>query len=180
MSFPWLELRVPLRCEFSVRKAWLADPEFMSYNAGWDLKFPGYDPVTGCVDWPEVHWDVFEERLRLPAEERAYFYVFDSRIGEPIGHVYYTVEDGVSSIGLNVIPTRRGKGLGTAFLELLLTRIREDTTATEVTNEFEDERLAARRLHQKAGFRPDPRTDVGYGRPTRTWRLRVERGTSWN
>ncbi len=175
MSFPRLELRVPLRSEFSIRKVWLADPEFMSYNAGWDLNSPGYDPVTGCIDWPELHWDAFEEQLCMPAEERAYFYVFDSRIGEPVGHVYYTVDGGVSSIGLNVIPTRRGQGLGAEFLELLLQRIREDTAVTEVINEFEDGRIAARRLHQKAGFRPDPKTGVGYGRPTRKWRLRVER-----
>ena len=41
-----LELHVPSRAEFPVRRAWLADPDFMSYNADWDVDHPGHDLST--------------------------------------------------------------------------------------------------------------------------------------
>lgn len=168
-----LSLRVPTRVDFATRQAWLADPDFMAHNAGWNIDVLGYDPETGCVDWPESQWNAFEERLRRPADEQAYYFVVDLLTGAALGHVHYTVDGGVASIGFNVVPSHRGQGLGSEFLELLLARVREETGATEVVNEFEDERLAAVRVHRAAGFRPDP--DVGnvYGRPTRRWRLTV-------
>lgn len=175
MSEPMLELHVPRRDEFPIRQAWLADPEFMHYNVGWDVEFPGYSRATGCIEWPEQQWDAFEERLNRPAAEQGYFYVLDTRIGEAVGHVHYTVEERIASIGFNVAPSRRGEGLGGAFLALLLERIRTDTSAAVVLNEFEDERVPARRVHEKAGFHPDPETNTTFGRPTRIWRLHLER-----
>ncbi len=50
-----------------MRQAWLADPEMMADNASWDVTHPGYDPTTGCIDWPESEWPAFEARLRLVA-----------------------------------------------------------------------------------------------------------------
>lgn len=41
-----LSLRVPTRVEFATRQAWLADPDFMAHNAGWNIDVPGYDPRT--------------------------------------------------------------------------------------------------------------------------------------
>lgn len=166
-----LSLRIPERAEFATRQAWLADPDFMSYNAGWRIDIPGYDVGTGCVDWPESQWGAFEERLCRPRDEQGYCFVIDLLTGATLGHVHYTVDGCVASIGFNVIPSHRGQGLGSEFLELLLERIREETEVTEVVNEFEDERVAAVKVHKAAGFRPDPDVSNEYGRPTRTWRL---------
>lgn len=172
MSVPYqLSLRIPERAEFATRQAWLADPDFMSYNAGWSIDFPGYDVGTGCVDWPESQWDAFEERLRRPQDEQGYHFVIDLLTGATLGHVHYTVDGGTASIGFNVVTSPRGQGLGSEFLELLLERIREVTEATEVVNDFEDERVAAVKVHKAAGFRPDPDVSNEYGHPTRTWRL---------
>lgn len=168
-----LLLRVPERRDFVMRQAWLADPDFMSYNVGWSVDSPGYDPVTGCIDWLESQWDAFEVGLCQPLSERGYFFVVDGCTGVPIGHVHYAVDGDVAAIGFNVIPARRGEGLGAAFLGLLLERVRWETRATEVVNEFEDGRVAALRVHQDAGFRPDPGTSSAYGRPVRTWRLNL-------
>jgi len=79
--------------------------------------------------------------------------------------------DGTAHIGLNVIPARRGTGLGMRFMNHLLERIWQDTEAAAAINEFEDGRLDAVRLHRLCGFVPDPNTSSVYGRPTRTWRL---------
>ncbi|HZL04517.1 MAG TPA: hypothetical protein VFE45_03705, partial [Coriobacteriia bacterium] len=50
-----------------MRQAWLADPQMMAYNARWNVNYPGYDSVTGCIDWPETQWSAFEARLLLRA-----------------------------------------------------------------------------------------------------------------
>jgi GNAT superfamily N-acetyltransferase len=167
-----LRLHVPSPEEFWVRRGWLLDPEMMSFNAGWRISYAGYDPTSGCVEWPEADWPAFERRLAMPASEQGYFYVEDGDVGEFLGHVHYEVDgDGVAHIGLNVIPMRRRNGLGVQFMSLLLERIWTDTDAAVVVNDFEDERVAAVRLHRACGFVPDPTTSTAFGRPTRTWRL---------
>jgi len=156
-----------------VRQAWLADPEMMAYNARWNVNYPGYDPITGCIDWPETEWSAFEARLQLPAERQGYFYVLDTAMGAFIGHAHYEVgSENAANIGINVIPPMRGRGLGERVLRLLVDRIWRDTDADQIVNDFEDDRGAALRTHQRCGFVPDPDTRDGWGRPTRTWRLR--------
>ncbi len=168
-----LELHVPTRAELGVRQQWLSDPEFMAYNAGWDVSYPGYDRGTGCIEWPDSQWDVFVERLALPADRQGYFYVRDGETGAFVGHAHYVVEpDGAAHIGLNVVPASRGRGLGALVLRLLVERVWRDTGAEEIVNEFEDAREPAVRTHRRCGFVPDPETHSGWGRPTRTWRLR--------
>lgn len=151
----------------------MADPEFMAYNAGWDVSYPGYDRATGCIDWPESQWAAFEERLHLPADRQGYFYVRGTEAGAVVGHAHYEVDDqGAAHIGINVIPAWRGRGLGVPILRLLVERIWRDTAADEVVNEFEDERVPAVRTHRRCGFVPDAEARGEWGRPTRVWRCR--------
>ncbi len=150
----------------------MLDPAMMSYNAGWPISHPGYDPTTGCIDWPEQDWPAFERRLAMPASKQGYFYVQDDQTGEFLGHVHYHLDpDGTAHIGLNVIPRQRDTGLGTRFMDLLLERVWRDTSATMVVNDFEDDRTAAVRLHRRHGFTPDPETNAATDRPTRRWHL---------
>lgn len=166
-----LSLHVPTLAELAVRQAWLADPEMMAYNAGWDIASPGYDRGTGCIDWPQAEWPAFVARLRRPLSECGYYYVRDEA-GADLGHAHYELDDhGRAHLGINVVPSHRGQGLGSAFLRLLLERVWVDTPAREAVNEFEDEREAAVRTHERLGFRPDTETRSAYGRPTRVWRL---------
>lgn len=166
-----VELYVPSHAEFGVRQAWLADPGFMSYNAGWNLDHPGYDRVTGCIDWPPDQWAAFEARLLQPADRHGYFYVRDTIISDYIGHAHYEVDAGLAHIGINLVPEVRGRGLGVAVLTLLITRVWADTDAAHAVNEFEDDRTPAVRTHRRCGFVPDADTRSDWGRPTRTWRL---------
>ena len=64
-----------------MRRAWLVDPQMMAYNARWNVNYPGYDPVNGCIDWPETQWSAFEARLQQPAERQGHFYVLDTTTG---------------------------------------------------------------------------------------------------
>lgn len=165
-----LTLRTPTRADFPTRQRWLSDPAMMAYNAGWDVSFEGYDRVTGCIDWPESLWDTFAARLAAPPADQGYFFVEED--SQPLGHVHYRVEGSEASIGFNVIPSRRGQGLGEPFLQLLVARVWTDTSAATVVNEFEDERIAAAAVHRACGFQPAPEVQTTYGRPTRRWVLR--------
>ncbi|MFT3889055.1 MAG: GNAT family N-acetyltransferase [Arachnia sp.] len=166
-----IRFRVPERADFPVRQRWLADPRFMSYNAGWRIDAPGYDPESGCIDWPEERWTAFEERLALPESTQGYYFVEDASSGEALGHAHYLIEGSEAAIGLNIAPDHRGEGLGHRVLAMLIDHISARTSADTVVNEFEDERAPALRIHQRAGFRPDENTTDGYGRPVRAWRL---------
>lgn len=173
-----LQLRIPDRGDFVTRQTWLADPEFMSYNAGWDISHPGYDRQSGCISWPESEWDAFQQRLDLPLGQCGYFFVESVPDHETLGHIHYTVTGTVAEIGFNVVPRHRGEGLGHQFLSMLIDAVRDLTVATEITNEFEDTRTPAVRTHRRAGFTPDAHTTSEFGRPVRTWRLPVDRGAS--
>ena len=165
-------LHPPRPDEFGVRQRWLSDPEMMAYNIGWNIAHPGYHADTGCIDWPESEWPQFAARLARPASQQGYFYVRDDLTGVDLGHVHYEVDaDGIAAIGLNVIPSRRGQELGSAFLGLLLDRVWTETAAGCAVNEFEDGRQAAVRLHRRFGFVPDAHPTGASGRPVRTWRL---------
>lgn len=190
-------LIVPTRDLFYLRKAWLADPSFMSFNAGWHLQLPTYNNATGCVDWPETEWDSFEQRLQLPSSKQGYFYVrcesesvdesgdagsaCEEAAGrgggasdpqyEFVGHAHYWVSGDVAEIGINILPSFRKRGHGHAVLGLLIDVIRHKTTCSEVVNCFEDERVAAVRLHRRSGFIPDVDAEEFSGRKVRTWRL---------
>ncbi len=142
----------------------------MSYNAGMAIDHPGYDPATGCIAWLPSEWDTFEARLALPASRQGYFYVEEVG-GGFLGHAHYRVDDALAAhVGINVIPERRGSGLSLQFLRLVCDRVRADTHACEIVNEFEDSRVAACRTHLRCGFVPDAAlTDSG----TRIWRSPV-------
>lgn len=144
----------------------------MAYNAGWPISYAGYDPATGYIDWPAGAWPAFEARLARPASEQGYYFVQEDETSEFLGHVHYELHsDGTAHIGLNVIPARRGTGLGMRFMNHLLERILQDTEAAAAINEFEDGQLDAVHLHRRCGFVPEPTTPSAHGRPTRTWRL---------
>lgn len=164
-----LRLHIPRRDEFAIRRAWLADPQMMSYNAGWDIDHPGYDRRTGCIIWPESEWAAFEALLAQSPAQQCYYFVEDLDSGTFVGHAHYRVDDlGTAHVGVNVVPSRRGEGLGHVALGLVVATIWRSTEATEIQNDFEDGRESAVRIHARAGFVPSPALSR---QGTRTWRL---------
>lgn len=149
-----LRLHHPRREELWIRQRWLADPVMMSYNAGWDVSYPGYDRATGCIDWPESEWDEFQSAYLLAPPGRAgYFFVQLVSPSEFVGHVHYRLDEKkIAHIGINVVPSQRRRGLGRQGLCLLCEHVWRVTDAVALRNDFEDTRESARRLHQRLGF----------------------------
>lgn len=147
---PEVTLRVPRLNEMATRRDWMADPAVMEYNAGLAVHFLGYDPTTGCIDFPESQWKWWHT-LYTSSSDRAYWFVEDS--SGLVGHAHYHVEDRRAAIGLMVLPHRRGEGLGRPILLELIRRIEERPDVDLITNEFPPTRTAAERLHARVGFR---------------------------
>ena len=166
-----LELHRRARSELSVRQGWLRDPEMMAYNAGWELRHPGYDNETGCIDWPERWWDDFLAVYQRDPAQADYFYLRDIMADEYIGHVHYEVSsEGNAEIGVNIVPERRRQGWGTEALRLLVGQIWSATSADCIVNDLEETRIPAIRIHRKVGFRPAGLSDC-HGVQTRRWEL---------
>lgn len=52
-----LQLYIPKLEDLWFREKMMSDPVTMSYNKGWDVKYPGYHRDTGCVDFPREQWE---------------------------------------------------------------------------------------------------------------------------
>ena len=48
-----LKLYIPKPEDLWFYRQMMSDPETMSYNAGWDVNYPGYHRDTGCIDYPD-------------------------------------------------------------------------------------------------------------------------------
>ena len=60
-----IELVVPKLEEYSYEEKLEKDPNTMSYNAGYDVKYSGYHYDTGCIDFTVDKWkDVYDKRIK--------------------------------------------------------------------------------------------------------------------
>ena len=102
-------LKIPSKDELHYRQKWMMDKETMSYNAGYDIDLKGYDKETGVIvktddemlDWYN-NW--------INNEPDKYFaYIFDKKIDEPVGEVYYYPNEGIHSMGIVIYSKYRGR-----------------------------------------------------------------------
>ena len=149
-----LTLHVPELWELDFRQTLLSDPATMSYNAGYDLGFPGYHNDTGCIDFPREDWESWHARWVGAEPERFYAYLQDPAAGGFIGEVslHETDGPGVYEMGIVLHSSHRGKGYSRECLRLLLDHAFNELGAGEVTNCFERTREAALKIHLAAGF----------------------------
>ncbi len=147
-----LALHVPELSELDFRQTLLSDPATMSYNAGYELGFPGYHNDTGCIDFPREDWDGWY--ARWVGNEPARFYAYLMAEGEPVGEVslHETEGPGVYEMGIVLHSSRRGRGCSREGMRLLLDHAFGELGAKEVTNCFERTRKAALKIHLAAGF----------------------------
>lgn len=145
-------LRRPTIEELAFRRDLLADPESMSYNAGWELDFPGYDNENGCLPFPEKSWSGFLDAWSKPGS-REYFLAFVD--DHPAGHAHYRVIDDAAHVGVNILGRLRGRGYGTSVLAALVDVVWANTEVDEIVNDFPPSRVSADRCHARLGFQRD-------------------------
>ncbi len=148
-----LSLHVPTVDELWYRQQIQADPDTMSYNRGY-AAYPGYDPATGCIAFPESEWADWHAYFVGQEPERFAAYLVRDRDGAFLGevNVHRVPEASWYEMGIVIEAKYRGLGYGVPGLRLLLRHAFEALGADAVHNYFESDRVAAVRTHLAAGF----------------------------
>ena len=136
-----LRLILPDRRCCAFRRAMMADPATMAYNAPWF-------PPDGTIPFPEEEWDAFLAACQ-GREPEAF-------VGEVNWH------DMGRAMGIVIKAEYRGRGYGREGLMLLKQRAFAHPEIPWLENNFESERDQALALHLHAGFVPAGRDQDGY------------------
>lgn len=149
-----LHLHIPTLPEMAYRQKLQQDPATMSYNAGYDLSFPGYHKDTGCIDFPESEWEADFAWLVGNEPEQFYAYIVRNADGAFIGEVnVHRSRDGDwYDMGVLLEAKYRGMGYSEEALSLLLEYAFEKMGVREIHNDFEETRSAAYKTHLACGF----------------------------
>lgn len=167
MEYSWMEyggyepfvpdevyLHVPAFEELSYRQKLLADPQTMSYNAGYDLSFKGYDREKGTIAFEKEDWAGWYEYWINNQPQRFYAYVMRKKDHLPLGEVcvHEDAENGWHETGVVIEAKYRSMGYGKQALFLLMRHAFYDMGVRAMHNSFENERYPALAMHMECGF----------------------------
>lgn len=168
---PRLALYVPERKDMWFRREMLLNPETMSYNANWDVDFPGYDRDTGCIEYTPEQEEKWYSRYIGNEPARYFAYVRRTADGRFVGDVcfHHNPKEDRWDMEVLIHAPYRGVGYGTEALRLMLRHAFVDCGVNRIHNDFEADRGGGRALqtHLSAGFRLE-KTENGFARVTIT------------
>lgn len=145
---------IPLIEELTYRQKLMSQPDTMSYNAGYDIGFKGYDKNTGCIDFPRNVWNEWYSYM-VNSKPRC-FYAYITRVEDNVFigevNIHLNNEKKWYEMGIVLESKYRGMGYSTEALEKLLEVAFCEYNALAVHNDFENTREAAIAIHKKAGF----------------------------
>ena len=115
-----VNLVIPTVADLWFRQKCMADPNTMSYNAGYDVSFDGYHYDTGCIDFPEEKWE-FWLADKLNDKNSFYAYIQDDETGHFVGYLnYHKSKDNKYYMGIVVYYKFQGQGyMRPAMLKLI-------------------------------------------------------------
>lgn len=145
-------LKVPTIDELHYRKDWMKDPKTMSYNAEFDMELKGYDKNTGTITKTDEEMINWYDNWINKEPDKYFAYIYDETIEEPIGEVYYYLDNGIHSMGIIIQDKYRGNGYSyKALLELQKIAF-EKYKISELSDIIPLDRIGAIKLFKKAGF----------------------------
>jgi RimJ/RimL family protein N-acetyltransferase len=145
-------LKVPKIEDLHYRQEWMKDPKTMSYNAGYDMKFKGYDKATGTITKTDQEMITWYNNWINKEPDKYFAYIYNNEIVEPIGEVYYYLDNGIHSMGIVIQDKYRGKGFSKIALELLC-EIAKQNGITEIYDTFESDRINVIKIFENVGFK---------------------------
>lgn len=149
---PKIYLKVPTINELHYRQEWMRDSKTMSYNAGYEMNLKGYDKITGTINKNDEEMLDWYNNWIGKEPDKYFAYIYDYNIDEPIGEVYYYLNNNVHSMGIIIQDKFRGKGYShDALLELEKIAF-EKNGINELTDIIPLNRVEAMRTFKKAGF----------------------------
>lgn len=149
---PNIYLKVSSVNELHYRQEWMKDPKTMSYNAGYDMDLKGYDKATGTITKSDEEMVTWYNNWVNKEPDKYFAYIYDNEVAEPIGEVYYYLDNGIHSMGILIQDKYRGKGYAyKALLELEKVAF-EKNNINELSDIIPIERINAIKTFKKAGF----------------------------
>lgn len=145
-------LKVPSIEEMYYRQDWMKNPNTMSYNAGYDINLKGYNKETGIIsktDEEMINW-YYNWVNKEP--DKYFAYIYDKNIEEPVGEIYYYLDDGIHSMGIIIQDKYRGKGYSYLALIELEKKAFEENNINELSDFIPIERTNAIKSFLKANF----------------------------
>ena len=134
-----IEFYLPEIDDFWYQEKIQKDEKTMSYNAGYDVSYYGYDYDTGCINFPKEKW---EETYNRRIKEKVFFaYIKDNDINEYIGYVsyYYKTKDDRYYCSVVIESKYSGKGYSKQVLKMLLKEAKKNNIK-ELYDMFEVDR----------------------------------------
>ena len=145
-------LKIPTIQELHYRQEWMKKPKTMSYNAGYDMDLKGYDKTTGTITKTDEEMITWYNNWINKEPDKYFAYIYNNDIEEPIGEVYYYLNNGTYSMGILIQDKYRGKGYSyDALLELEKIAF-EKNNICELSDIIPLDRIGAIKLFKKAGF----------------------------
>ena len=145
-------LKVPSINELHYRQNWMKDPKTMSYNAGYDIDLKGYDKNTGTITKSNEEMIAWYNNWINQEPDKYFAYIYDISISEPIGEVYYYLDNGIHSMGIVIQDKYRGKGYSYMTLLELQKVAFEKNNISELSDFIPLDRIGAIKSFKKAGF----------------------------
>ena len=146
-----IKLIVPKIKDYYYEQKLEGDPNTMSYNAGYDVVYPGYHYDTGCIDFPKEKWkNTYEKRKK---ENRYFAYIKECSINRYIGYVnyQYNKNDDIYECGILIENKYRGKGYSKDALRLLIKEANKNGVKY-LYDTFEKDRGNALKIFLDVGF----------------------------
>lgn len=145
-------LRKPKIEELHYRQTWLKDEKTMSYNSGYDLDLKGYNKETGTINKTKDELIEWYHNWTNKEPHKYFAYIYDKTIEEPVGEIYYYLNNDIHSVGILIQHKYRGRGYSyQALLELEKIAF-EKNNINELSDFIPIERVGAIKSFQKAGF----------------------------
>lgn len=115
-----IKLVVPDLKKYYYEKKLNEDPETMSYNAGYDVSYDGYNYDDGTILFPRDKWK--KTYLKRQNSDRYFAYIKDTVINRYVGYVnyQYNCDDDRYECGVLIEAKYRGKGYSRDALRLLI------------------------------------------------------------
>ena len=112
-----IKLVIPKKNEYFYKEKLESAAKTMSYNAGYDISYNGYDYNSGCIKFNKENWNSL-----LNNDKKYFAYIKNCDINEYIGYVNYQyneIED-IYECGILIEYKHRSKGYAKDALRLLI------------------------------------------------------------
>lgn len=145
-------LEVPDINELHYRQTWLQDAKTMGYNAGYDIDLKGYDKETGTIIKSNEEMITWYKNWVNKDPNKYFAYIYADNINEPIGEIYYYLNNGLHSMGIVIQDRYRGKGYSSKALVELERVAFEKNQISELSDFIPIDRIRAIKSFEKVGF----------------------------